>query len=54
MTLASGPQKEPVKGKKKTTAVLVKEGMTEIFEMGSGAKNPSKLYLLKKLWSHRM
>lgn len=38
-------------------AFLVKEGMTEIFEMASGAmwkKNPSKLYLLKKLWPHRM
>lgn len=38
-------------------AVLVKKGMTEICETESGAmwkKNPSKLYLLKKPWSHRM
>lgn len=38
-------------------AALVKEEMTEIFEMESEAmwkKNPNKLHLLKKTWSHRM
>lgn len=38
-------------------AVLIKERMTEICETASGAmwkKNPSKSYLLKKPWSHRM
>lgn len=55
------PCKQAPKGacesEERSRAVLVKEGMTEIFEMELGAmwkKNPSKLYLLKKLWSHRM